>query len=166
MKKLLSTLLLFALMMSLFGGISSGPDAQAVTKYDFGTIQLKRCNFNTSGYDYDDVQATTLYRDYPVSLFFKRKTGCRIPKGSYVVVFSKNDFNALVEDGLFPPTQTDFIMYKQKNKTRLNYNEFSLTWNSWRVGRYVACLVMPYTGYDNKTWLKYYSWDVTVKNYG
>ncbi len=166
MKKLMSTMLLFALVMCLFGGITSGPDAQAVSYSDFGTISLKVCNFATSGYDFDEVSKTALYPDGPVSLFFKRKSGCRIPKGSYIRVLRKNDFLSLKEDGIYPPSQMDFVKYKS-GKTKLNYNEFSVTWpGGWKAGKYVVCLVMPYTTYDNKAYVLYYNWNVTVKNYG
>lgn len=164
-KKSMSIMLLFAMILSMFGATIPGPDSKAVAYADFGRISMKSCNFDVGGYDYDECNGQTLYEGYTVSLFFKRMTGCRIPKGSVLYLIRKNDYEAVCSEGLTMAKIRQYC-YSFSNPTRLNYNEVYWKWkNGLPRGKYIAMLYMPYT-YNRKTYYRYYWWNVKVNRYG
>ena len=166
MKKSMSMMLMLALIFSMFGGIASGPASLAVYYDEIGTIGCKIVNFDARSNSYDEINKTNLYQGYPVTVCVKRKTGCRIPKGSYIIVLKANDYRALRADGVWIPDQKDYIKYSSKG-CALNYYETSWCWsNGWALGKYVVCLVMPYTEDDGSSAYTFYAWNASVVRYG
>ena len=165
-KKTMSLLLVLTTLMSLTVGVAQGPGAKAVNISELGKISLKMCSFDARGEDYSDISSTKIYNDDPVSLVFKKQSGCRIPKGSYVRVFYKTDYLDYRSDGYYPWNMPN-AKYYTTNKLGSNKTQVCLYWkNPWKAGNYVICLIVPCSNNAGKTGYTWFSWSAKVNRYG
>ena len=165
MKKTMSIVLLLTLFISLFGGMAPGPDSKAVIKVgQIGNIYLKTMGWDARNESYEELTQSTVYENQFFTLYFKRRSGCRIPKGTYIVVTKKNDYNALTSEGYYPWGFPDEYIVRKGTKKKLNYDECSWGLTGIKAGNYVVSLIIPCcsndgskTGYTRRTYsLKVY----------
>ncbi|MEE3468529.1 MAG: hypothetical protein VZQ83_08820 [Eubacterium sp.] len=168
MKKTMSIVLMLTLMLGLFGGVTSGPDSKAYIYTEFGKIYIKWLPFDARGDSYDDVVSSKVYENSPTTLYFKRKTGCRIPKGAYLVIVSANDYDALISEGYRPWSFPKEYRVSTSSKKGLNYNECCWYWpKGFQTGKYCVCLVLPCVLKDGKTSaLTWKTYDLKINRYG
>ena len=169
MKKTISMMLMLTLILSVFGGIVNGPDSKAVAKSELGIVGMTCVNFDATGEDYNDLSMAKLYEDDSVGLVFKRKTGCRIPAGSFIYVYYENDFNDFRQDGYYPWTADDngYTVRYRGNNLKRSTDQTCWFWSRpWKPGNYRVCLIVPYLGDDGKAAFTWYSYKIKINRYG
>ena len=168
-KKTTSLLLALTLMFGFVAGVAQeGPKANAVKIGEIGNIGLKGVGFDARGEEYSDISNTKLYSDDPVCLMFKRKTGCRIPKGSYVRVMYKTDYEDLRAKGIYPwNVNKKYLKYYTQPITS-STSQLTFYWSKpWNPGKYAICLIIPCTNnagtQKGYTWM---TWGTRIYRYG
>lgn len=164
-KRIMSTFLLLALLIGMFGGISDGPDALAAAPK--WKMSMKKANYDARGGSYAECANEYIYAGECTTLYFKRTQGPKIPKGAYIALFTKSNFDALRSEGLPVADNTEYAKYVGVKSQRSYDSCYWYFRNGFASGKYVLVLILPY--YDavlrvNKK--TYFWWNMNVYNYG
>jgi hypothetical protein len=173
MKKSLSIVLTLVLLLSLFCGVTQGPEATAITESQVNAMRIGlksvSFHFDNAAESYDEIDNTKIYNDDPVCLVVKKTGGkVRLPKGCYIRVYYENDYIEFTEDGL-SPLKAEKNGYKARytgGKIAKDTNQTSWYWpKPWKTGNYRVCLFIPFTDGSEKlvTWA---TWKKKIYRYG
>lgn len=164
-KKPMSLFLLMALLISMFGGIQAGPDAQAAAPR--WRINIKTACYDARGCTYAETSHETLYAYEPATLCFKRIQGSRIPKNARLYIFNLSYYNNLIAQESPVINNLNYAKYKGNGQPQSSNTCCWYFKNGFASGTYAVCLFLPY--YDEnarKTKWTYIWYKVKVYNYG
>lgn len=174
MKKSLSIVFTLVLLLSLFGGVTQGPEAKAVVyknQLSSMRIGLKSVpfKFDSAAESFDEIDNTKIYQDDPVCLVVKKTGGkVRIPKGCYIRVYYENDYIEFTEDGL-SPLKAENNGYKARytgGKLGKDTNQTAWYWSKpWKTGNYRVCLFIPFLD-GSETFVTWVTWKKKIYRYG